>query len=272
MDWKEYEDITKHIYETLGKDSGVRIICHGKDCKVTGKSKVDHQIDVLTQHSDGLHNYKTAIECKYWDKSINKDIVMKVAEIVEDAGLNKGIIVSKNGFTPDATNYAEYRNIGLVELRELRDEDWKGRIRNISINLNLVLPELLSIEFLTNPSIKNDFQTGRTRLEFLKIKKENGELEPIENYFEEFGKELSQKNEDETYEKKIQFGKPTEIINELSNQIALVDGFKLSGILRIAQHNFEIKGEDHIWLIMKSIFENKTFTIDKDKSIKEREK
>ncbi len=99
MEWKEYEEITKYIYETLGAANGVKIECHGNNCKVTGKSTVVHQIDVLTSHSDGLHSYKTAVECKYCEQTINKDIIMKVAEIVEDAGLNKGVIVSKNGFT-----------------------------------------------------------------------------------------------------------------------------------------------------------------------------
>jgi len=40
--------------------------------------------------------------------------------------------------------------------------------------------------------------------------------------------------------------------------------------LRIAKSKVEIKGEDHIWLIMKSIFEDKTFTISKDGEINER--
>ena len=89
MDWKQYEAITKYIYETLGKDYGVKIEGFGNACKVKGKSGVPHQIDVLTSHSDGVHTYKTAIECKYWDKSISKDTIMKVAEVVEDARLNK---------------------------------------------------------------------------------------------------------------------------------------------------------------------------------------
>ena len=54
-------------------------MCHGGNCKVRGKSGVSHQIDVLTSHPDGVHTYKTAIECKYWDKYIDKDVIMKVA-------------------------------------------------------------------------------------------------------------------------------------------------------------------------------------------------
>ena len=70
MEWKDYEEVTKHIYETLGKNNGVEIECFGNKCSVKGKSEVNHQIDVLTKHSDGIHTYKTAIECKYWDKKV----------------------------------------------------------------------------------------------------------------------------------------------------------------------------------------------------------
>ncbi len=68
LDWKKYESITKYIYETLGNESGVAIEGYGNNCKVEGKSGDNHQIDVLTKHSDGIHNYRTAIECKYWKK------------------------------------------------------------------------------------------------------------------------------------------------------------------------------------------------------------
>ena len=84
MDWKHYEEVTKKIYETLGRESGVKIIGYGNQCIVRGKSGVVHQIDVLTAHSDGIHEYKTAIECKYWKDKVNKDIVMKVSEIIQD--------------------------------------------------------------------------------------------------------------------------------------------------------------------------------------------
>lgn len=53
----------------------------GNSCKVIGRSNIQHQIDVLTIHSDGIHSYGTAIECKYWNKKIDKDIVMKLSSI-----------------------------------------------------------------------------------------------------------------------------------------------------------------------------------------------
>ena len=65
LDWKTYESITKYIYETLEKQSGVTIKGYGNTCIVKGKSGVRHQIDVLTSHTYGTTICETAIECKF---------------------------------------------------------------------------------------------------------------------------------------------------------------------------------------------------------------
>lgn len=78
-----------------------------------GISGVSHQIDVLTSHSDGTTIYETVIECKFSKKKVNKDVAMKLVGLIEDAGINKGIIVSKNDFT----RYVYYmQSIKILEL------------------------------------------------------------------------------------------------------------------------------------------------------------
>lgn len=270
MDWKEYEEVTKYIYETLGKASGVKIECFGKDCKIVGKSTVSHQIDVLASHSDGLHTYKTVVECKYWNDNINKDIIMKVAEIVEDAGISKGVIVSKNGFTPDAISFAKYKNIGLIELREPNDEDWKGRLRNIQIEMNMLLPQITNFQLLVEKETKTNLKPGSIRIEFLDIRQPDGSIENIEKWIEEFNVELAKKQENELFEKVFKFDKGTCIIHNLTNDETEITGIKLNGILKISKSTIEIKGEDHIYMIMKSIFEEKSYTLFRDGDIRER--
>jgi len=150
-EWQSYEDLVKDIYLALGRDKGVKIKCHGAKCTVIGKSGVEHQIDVLTSHSDGIHEYSTAIECKHWNyDNVDKDIVMKLSEIIEDAGISKGVIVAKKGFTPDAIKYAKSRNISLVELREPIEKDWEGRVKNIVIDLNVIYPSITKLKFLAD--------------------------------------------------------------------------------------------------------------------------
>ncbi|OKZ41850.1 MAG: restriction endonuclease [Phocaeicola vulgatus] len=273
MEWQDYEEITKHIYATLGEAHGVKIEGHGKDCKVIGKSGVEHQIDVLTSHSDGIHSYRTMIECKYWDQNVNKDVIMKVAEIVEDAGLNKGIIVSKNGFTPDAINYARYRNIGLVELRKPTDEDWRGRLRNIVVEMNMVLPTLTECLFLITPETP-PFPWMNSKLgmnaELLSIRNPDTPVKSIEECYSEFYNELSKKKEGEAYEQFFSFPKGTVVVYTPTEETMPIQGIKFGGILKIAKQSFEIKGDDYIHMIMNSIFEGKSYSITKDLKIKER--
>ena len=152
MNWKSYEDMVTYIYAHLGKLDGVEILCSGENCKETGKSGVDHQIDVLTSHSAGPHSYKTAIECKYWKDKVHKDVVTKLSEILEDAQIEKGVVVSKSGFTQDAVKFAKYKGINLVELREPTDDDWKGRIRNITVNIEAHIPNVCGYEFIPDVS------------------------------------------------------------------------------------------------------------------------
>lgn len=270
MEWKEYEEITTHIYETIGKQNGVEIIGYGNTCKVKGKSGLEHQVDVLTTHSDGLHSYKTAIECKYWDKSINKDIVMKVAEIVEDAHINKGVIVSKLGFTPDALSFAEYKNIGLIELREMKDEDWKGRIKDIVIELNAQIADIIGVELLLDSDTPSNLQQGSHPIGVLSVQLHNGDIKPFSNYAKEFQNEIYSNNEDEEFEKVYPLEKGSLIIYEPTGDRTLINGIKFKGVLRISKDTIEIKGGDYIWLIMKVIFENKTYIVTKDKEIQER--
>lgn len=275
MEWQDYEEITRHIYATLGKAHGVKIEGYGKDCKVKGRSGVEHQVDVLTSHSDGIHIYKTMIECKYWEQHINKDIVMKVAEVVDDAGLNKGIIVSKYGFTPDAISYARFKNIGLVELRKPTDEDWKGRVRDIRVNLHMILPEITNLELILMQSaeIPRWLESKLNRNpELLSVKYPDNTITSLETIIEGFCSELSKKTENETLVKNLSFDAGTLLLYDPTNETIPIGGIKINGILKVAKQTIDIRGDDHILMIMKSIFENKEYAVTKNLEIRESER
>ena len=190
LDWQTYEEVVKHIYQTLGREKGVKILGHGKDCKLTGKSNVTHQIDVLTGHSDGIHEYKTAIECKYWKENVNKDIIMKIAEIIEDTGIDKGVIVSKNGYTEDAVSFAKYKNIGLVELREMSEEDWRGRPRVYDIKSTIQRPEITRIKFLPSLFNKPTVESELAQTDSIVVHLYSGERRTLDSYLQSFREEL----------------------------------------------------------------------------------
>lgn len=278
LDWMKYESITRYIYETLGEKNGVKIKGYGNTCKVIGKSGVSHQIDVLTSHSDGIHSYETAIECKYWKEKVNKDIVMKVSEIIEDANIHKGVIVSKNGFTQDGVDYAKYRNIGLVELREIDSQDLNGSSKemnigdlNIHISMIITRPEILFVDINNNQrlEIKHEFDYH----DFI-ITLENGNQIPLINYVNDFRQKVNLENkENEMITKHYKIPKGV-IINRRKSTSVMLNEMTITGqLIKIdASKKIQFTLVDTVWLIMKSIFDEKTFTFSESGLITELKK
>ena len=260
LDWKSYEELVKDIYEQLGSASGVKILGHGMSCKYKGKSGVEHQIDVLTSHSDGVHDYLTDIECKYWDQHINKDTVMKVESIVEDCNFSKGIVVSKLGFTPDAVQYAKHVGVGLVELREMTDEDWKGRIRKIEINIIAHYPELTQVHVeLEDSAVKEGFLKGKMsgNAQLMFIQYPTGIKVSLAQFIEDdFFKELLQKEYKVPFSKSYTFEQgSTMTYLELGKTYGL-KAIHLTGEMRSITQTDIIAGSNQIEYYMKCIFED----------------
>lgn len=267
LDWKIYESITKYIYEELGRKSGVKVLGYGNSCKVQGKSGVEHQIDILTFHTDGIHSYRTAIECKYWKEKINKEIVMKISNIIEDAGIEKGVIVSKNGFTPDGADFAKYKNISIVELKESEETDEKkqGQLQigtlQISTNITIRRPEItgVAVDYVSKESVGkeaiNIYQTTIT------LPKGNQIL--FTEFTTAFQNELHAQNKiGKTITKRYEVpgGSLLHIKNSSPSEFK---GLVFKGVLKQidSKSNQTFSLEDQVWLIMKLIFEGKSFSI-----------
>lgn len=268
LDWKSYEELVKNIYEELGRASGVKILGHGSSCKYKGKSGVEHQIDVLTSHNDGIHDYLTDIECKYWNQKIDKDIVMKVKEIVLDCNFSKGIVVSKLGFTPDAIAYADYVGIGLVELREITDEDWKNRIRHIVINIVAHYPELISVQVELGSDDINDGKKEEFQMmadsSMVEICYPDGKIVSMKDFIlDEFVSKLNGDVKTEKYD----FDKGTVLeYKEIAKKFFL-RSITLTGRMASLASQSIINGDDHVLYYMKCIFEGYELAIGKNGEI-----
>ncbi|MBW0436011.1 restriction endonuclease [Leptospira yasudae] len=268
MDWKEYEEITKDIYQKLGEQAGVSIVGYGNNFKVTGKSNVSHQIDVLTSHSDGIHTYLTDIECKYWNQNIDKDIIMKVDSIVKDCSFNKGVVVSKLGFTPDAIAYAKSVNIGLVILREPTDADWGSRMKSVTLNLHMFTPIITGLEHKVTEVYVN-LNGKNVKTDDYEYLYSDGNRKSIKNIIDDFSKSLPMDSPNVEIIQNIDLPENTFLIDKEDIKIAEVKAITISGKLISSIHNIEINAVDNVWLMMKSIFEEKTFLISKDKEIRD---
>ncbi|WP_299256390.1 restriction endonuclease [uncultured Aquimarina sp.] len=266
LDWREYEAITKYIYETLGKEFGVTILGYGNSCKVTGKSGNSHQIDVLTLQSNGVNQIRTAIECKYLKKKVNKDTVMKVLSIIQDAQIDKGVIVSKSGFTRDSVDFAREYNIGLVELREADEKDFSEspkeiHIADLLLNAKILIkrPQILSV------SIGNDriieIRDEWDYYNYFVILENKTEI-PLLKYVNEFRNEVNRQNKLNKIITKQFPIQNANLLNKSSKNSVKMDQIILTGqLIEIdTSKNINFKLIDQVWLIMKSIFEERIFT------------
>lgn len=276
LDWKEYEVITKYIYETLGKEFGVTIVGYGNKCKVKGKSGNFHQIDVLTMQSNGVHQVQTAIECKYLKQKITKSTVIKVLGIINDARIDKGIIVSKSGFTKDAADFAREYNIGLVELREIGEEDFDKtpkeiHIGDLQLNIKTLItrPQILNIDIGNNQSIEIRDEWDYSN--YVVILENQTKISLIK-YVNEFRNEVNhQNNKGEKITKHYEI--PNAILLNRHTTISIeINGITFTGqLIKIdASKNLSFRLVDQVWLIMKSIFEERVFTFSESGLIVER--
>lgn len=266
LDWKTYESITKYIYENLGRQAGVKVKGYGQNCKVVGNSGVSHQIDVLTTHTDGEYSYDTAIECKYWKQKVNKDVVMKLSAIMEDAGISKGIIVTRSGFTKDGEDYAKFKNIGLVTLREWNENDKDSTskeielgILQIKMNIKVTGPKLLQIDLGNNKflDVQDEFDLFNYYIEL-----KDGKRVPFYDYVTNFRLDIADQNKMEVEIKKNYSLPESKLFRRGISESIAFDEINITGKLTIRDEskNVEFRLVDKVWLIMKSIFENKRFS------------
>lgn len=274
--WQDYEELVKDIYQALGQANCVTVECWGSSCKVEGPPGSFHQIDVLTRHSDGLHHYMTAISCKYWNRKVGKQEVRELAQIVQDAGLSKGVIVSKMGFTAPAIAYAKSKNIGLVELRKPVDKDWDGYLKEIRFTITADPPPIfydfqLRLKAPTPGPGEQVFQGVPLKLSLQLnhafVDGPGHEAEPLQKLVDE---EWSNHPNQEEYN--IQFSDGS-ILSIPAYPDHPAHGHPIKGINFKVKHSPPLVAEgvanadDHIYMIMESLFDGRRFTITKDGEI-----
>lgn len=86
---------------------------------VEGRSGNAHELDVVARRADELTEYVTVVEAKSWDARVGKDVVAKLAYVLADVGMHKGIIAAPGGFTSGALTAAGALGVELWDGAEL---------------------------------------------------------------------------------------------------------------------------------------------------------
>ena len=269
MNWENYEQLVKDIYLALGRAHGVTIECWGRDCQVKGLTGECHQIDVLTSHIAGIHRYRTAMSCKYWNDKVDRPVVVEFTEILDDARINKGVIVSKLGFTRGARAYAKAKGIGLVELRRPLDRDWEGYIREIRILINLDYAPIYEPQFRINiPRPEGETRDSKMitalqnmRLNQFIIQLPTGQVSTLQEITDVERNRHPDRNLHD-----IEFPEGS-IITVPHDTEYPVHGHKITGFsfrtenVPPIQEELVINFADKVYMIMESIFEGRRYTI-----------
>jgi len=144
---KEFELMTMNVYiGLLKKYPEVKVELRKK---IIGKSNVTREIDVYAEVPLGPHIYRTVIECKDYKGNIGIEKVQEFLGKLQDLNVDKGILVTKSGYTKPAKEFAKKHGIDLIELRKPTEEDWGGRVKTIHVQMNIYYPEIYDIELKT---------------------------------------------------------------------------------------------------------------------------
>lgn len=135
---KKFEKLTESIFKKLIKNTEFERVEHNVMLEgADGK----RQIDVLvTSESIGIE-FITVIECKDYNKKISISTLDGFHSKLVDVKANKGILISRKGFSSKAISKAKRLGITLCTADETENENWESLI-----DLPVILEEIHLID------------------------------------------------------------------------------------------------------------------------------
>lgn len=113
--WRTYEQLVYNYYCNLyGERWNVKY-----DVQIKGQSGTDRQVDILLYESK--LSLSILIDCKFYRRNVDVKDVESIIGMIEDLRMNKGVIVTTEGFTAGAEARASL--FGRLELLKLSIKD-----------------------------------------------------------------------------------------------------------------------------------------------------
>lgn len=100
------------------------------------EAETEREIDILVESRLLNCDIKIGIECTAVGKPVEVRIIEAFREKHRKVGINQTIVVSKNGFTDSAKNYARKNGIKLLTFNSAKSENWKKnfeKLRDLSV-------------------------------------------------------------------------------------------------------------------------------------------
>ena len=192
-------------------------------------------------------------------------MVSNLVTLLEDTNIEKGVVVSKEGFTSGAIALAKQKNISLVEMREPNDADWEGKIKTIHIMLCLEMPEFYDLELVQPPQQtgeRAEFTISGQDLTISEPRKEPKTLDQIVN-----NADISATPPGQTIEVRFRTGTSMQVAG--FDKHAMIEAVRFKARHHIHEREIVIDGNQAIRLIVKEVFEEREFRIGHDGQITE---
>jgi hypothetical protein len=162
----DYEILTQTIFSQIVNQNSVKTVDVKHNITLQGRD-TSHQIDIYWEFMYGEIKYCTIIECKNWATSVEQNQLFAFKTVLQDLpGQPMGIFVTKSGYQKGVLEFAKVNGIELFELREFTEEDKKGRLQSINLNIIAYFPhsEVVGIEedkkWITEYLNRNDIKDG----------------------------------------------------------------------------------------------------------------
>lgn len=138
----------------------IKVINHSlapSDAKVTEsamlldpESETDREIDILIESKLMNCDIKIGVECTASSRPLDVRAIESFKEKHRKVGINKTIVVSKNGFSEPAKKYANKNQIKLLTFNNAKKENWSKqyeRLKNLSVYARNYYLRSISIYF-----------------------------------------------------------------------------------------------------------------------------
>ena len=164
----DYELLAQRIYQdVLGILGFETEIYH--NVKVSGRSGVEHQIDVFWKLEEEGFCRKILVECKHYKESVSLIHARNLLGLIHDIPDSRGVLITTVGFQSGVVDFCNYYGIDLKLIRRPKDDDWTNGIRYLKAsivngfdsidNLNIVIENGMASHSNDNQGSINDINS-----------------------------------------------------------------------------------------------------------------
>ena len=137
--WRKYEELTAQVLTSISEKWDTQawnVLGWGAKNYWPSISGANRQVDVTADRS----GTPVVAECKFYKNPLDVAEVEKfLGKLLLSLELKNGVMVALNGFSSEAKRLATRKGIHLWTLRGVQEKDWDGKLRNVSISLNMYM-------------------------------------------------------------------------------------------------------------------------------------